>query len=106
MYLFFEFFWSGPRAAILDSWDILASSEGERARERETPRENLAGHLARKGGGAQDVTHAPNPVFNSTELPPLKLSLVGVWHNIKTRRRLQWQVYSLGNSCVNKGKLL
>lgn len=57
-------------------------------------------------GGAQDVTHTPNPIFNPTELPPLKLSLVGVWHNIKTCRRLQWQVYSLDNSCVNKGKLL
>ncbi len=57
-------------------------------------------------GGAQDVTHTPNPIFNPPELPLLKLSLVGVWHNIKTCRRLQWQAYSLGNSCVNKVKLL
>lgn len=48
------------------------------------------------------MTHTPNPTLNLTELPPLKLSLVGVWHNIRTRRRLQWQVYSLCNSCVNK----
>lgn len=88
-----------PKATILDCWDFASSG-----REGATLQENLAGHLAT--GGAQDVTHTPNPIFNPTELPPLKLSLVGVWNNIKTCRSLQWQVYSLGNSCVNKEKLL
>lgn len=66
------------KAAILDSWDILVSSE----RERETLQETWQDIW--QEGGAQDVTHTPNPIFNPTELPPLKLSLVGVWHNIKT----------------------
>lgn len=83
--------------AILDSWDILASSEGEWETLRGTWQDIW------QEGEAQDVTHTPNPIFNPAELPPLKLSLVGVWHNIKTCRRLQWQVYSLVTAVSIRG---
>lgn len=76
---------------------MLASSEGEWETLQETWQDIW------QEGEAQDVTHTPNPIFKPTELPLLKLSLVGVWHNIKTCRRPQWQVYSLVTAVSIRG---
>lgn len=69
---------------------------------------NLAGHLARLGEGFSGgvATRTPNLTFSRSELAPLKLSLVHVWHT-ECRGAASLAVASVcfANSCVNKPKL-